>query len=117
MFLTLTSSEHQWPTLLNTLYYLKYGKFYDGDILKVYEYDKSILISKDLITCNLVFNKFVKVMLHILKSISHSLFGKHYLKDYFLRVGFQKRGSPRVHILLWLNNDPKEIISKKCQKL
>ena len=32
--------------------------------------------------------------------------------DHFLRVEFQHRGSPYVHVLLWLLNDPKEVITK-----
>ena len=28
------------------------------------------------------------------------------IKDYFYRVEFQQRGSPHIHMLVWVNNAP-----------
>lgn len=42
-------------------------------------------------------------MQQIMKS-SISLLGK--IVDYFFRVEFQQRGSPHIHMLLWIENAP-----------
>lgn len=35
------------------------------------------------------------------------IFGQYRVIDYYFRVEFQMRGSPHVHIFLWLENAPK----------
>jgi hypothetical protein len=43
----------------------------------------------------------------------HNPFGKYRVLDFFVRIEFQHRGSPHAHILLWLDNDPKEKVSEE----
>lgn len=44
---------------------------------------------------------------------SYNPFGRYRVKDYFLRIEFQHRGSPHAHIILWLENDPAEHLSEQ----
>jgi SOS response regulatory protein OraA/RecX len=53
----------------------------------------------------------VDVIMSILNSASCSPFGEHRVVDFFKRIEFQQRGSPHAHILVWLDNVPKEEIS------
>ena len=43
-------------------------------------------------------------------------FGKYKVLDFFKRIEFQLKGTPHAHILLWLDNDRKEIISENMPK-
>ncbi|CAG4939053.1 unnamed protein product [Colias eurytheme] len=69
---------------------------------------KEELINEDAVTCAIYFNKLVNVMMKILQHKTISPFGKHYVQHYFKRIEFQHGGSPHAHILLWLNEAPKD---------
>lgn len=43
---------------------------------------------------------------------TYNPFGNYRVKDSFMRIEFQHRGSPHAHILLWLDNDPREPLSE-----
>jgi hypothetical protein len=75
---------------------------------------RSTLVNKDAVTCCLYFKKLVDCIMNLLKAKkSYNPFGKYRVIDYFLRIEFQHRGSPHAHIILWLENDPKEAISEE----
>ena len=65
---------------------------------------KCRLIQSDPVTCarhfDFQFNTFLKDVL----MIEQAPLGK--IKDWFYRVEYQQRGSPHVHMLIWLNNAP-----------
>jgi predicted Mrr-cat superfamily restriction endonuclease len=44
---------------------------------------------------------------------SYNTFGKCRVIDYFVHIEFQHRGFPHAHIILWLDNDPRESISEE----
>ena len=98
LFLTLSANETIWPTLIQTLYKLKYGKNIEGDPLKLNALLRSTLVNEDPIVCVLYFNKLVDVIINILSS-KGGPFGKYKVLDFFKRIEFQHRGSPHAHIL------------------
>lgn len=99
LFMTLSASELRWDELIKLL----------NTLAK--KFDISQLISEDPVTCCIYFKRLVdKIMAILCSNKSYNPFGKYRVKDYFLRFEFQNRGSPHVHIILWLENDPKEPI-------
>lgn len=72
--------------------------------------EKSSLINNDAVTCAIYFNKLVNVIMTILQSKKLSPFGKYRVVNYFKRIEFHYRGSPHAHILLWLEEAPKDIL-------
>ena len=66
--------------------------------------DKTRLVQKDPVTCSLFFDYRVQQFMKIILKSEHSPIGK--ITDYFYRVEFQQRGSPHIHILIWIENAP-----------
>ncbi|XP_047035800.1 uncharacterized protein LOC124641680 isoform X2 [Helicoverpa zea] len=112
IFLTLSANEVRWLTLLNLL--LKLSKKYPGKVAEdLNTSERCSLVSDDPVTCCIYFHKLVGTLMNMLKAKSnYNPFGQYFVKDYFLRIEFQHRGSPHAHILLWLNNDPLETVSE-----
>lgn len=115
MFLTLSASETKWPHLLKILHRL--SQEYDGCDLadpmqQLTALQRATLVNEDPVTCCVYFNKLVDTIMLLLQSRRYSPFGKYHIVDFFKRIEFQHRGSPHAHILLWLNNDPRETISE-----
>jgi hypothetical protein len=54
----------------------------------------------------------VDVIIRIMTKQRHNPFGQYRVVDYFLRIEFQHRGSPRAHIILWLDNDALENVKE-----
>ncbi|XP_058445649.1 uncharacterized protein LOC131426905 [Malaya genurostris] len=113
--LSLSASETKWPLLLRTLHKLS-DKNSNNDghdvIQQLSALQRATLVNEDPVTCCVYFNKFVDVIMQVLKSTRRSPFGQYHVVDYFKRIEFQHRGSPHAHILLWLANDPAEEISE-----
>ncbi|CAH0404007.1 unnamed protein product [Chilo suppressalis] len=116
VFLTISADEIRWIKLLTIL--LKLSKKYPGKTAKdLNTSELCTLVSDDPATCCIYFYKLVGSLMKMLKSKqSHNPFGKYFVKDYFLRIEFQHRGSPRAHMLLWLNDDPGEIVSENMPR-
>ncbi|XP_047519209.1 uncharacterized protein LOC125059060 isoform X2 [Pieris napi] len=112
IFLTLSANEVRWLTLLNLL--LKLSNKYPGKVAEdLNTSERCSLVSDDPVTCCIYFHKLVGTLMNMLKAKSnYNPFGQYFVKDYFLRIEFQHRGSPHAHILLWLNNDPLETVSE-----
>lgn len=53
--------------------------------------------------------------MYLLGSRKYSPFGRYRIVDYFKRIELQ-RGSPHAHILLCLENDPKETVGEKMPR-
>ena len=88
------------------------GIEYSGKVLDAMAWqEKKKLAQKDPVTCSRYYEHRVQEFLNtILKSDCEPI-GK--LKDYFCRVEFQQRGSPHIHMLVWIENTP---ILEKNQK-
>lgn len=114
MFMTLSASETRWPELLNILAKLSDEHNIDltDPMQQLTALQRATLVSEDPVTCCVYFHKFVDSLMAILSNPRISPFGKYHVVDYFKRIEFQHRGSPHAHILLWLNNDPREAVSE-----
>ncbi|XP_055842240.1 uncharacterized protein LOC129909224 isoform X1 [Episyrphus balteatus] len=116
VILTINANEIHWMKLLTIL--LKLSKKYPGKTAEDLDTsERCTLVNDDPVTCCIYFHKLVDCILKMLKSKqTYNPFGKYFIKDYFLRFEFQDRGSPQAHILLWLNDDPREIVSENMQR-
>lgn len=112
-FMTLSANETGWTDLLKLLYKLKNnGEDISKEFLAEMSYvHKAQLVNEDAVTCAIYFNKLVNTLMKILESKLRSPFGKYRVLHYFKRIEFQHRGSPHAHILLWLDNVPKDLLS------
>ena len=112
-FMTLSANEVKWPHLIKILHSLN-DHFKDVDPSCLNRSMRSTLVSEDAVTCCIYFKKLVDVIMRMLKAKkSYNPFGRYRVLDYFVRIEFQHRGSPHAHILLWLNDDPKETVSEE----
>ena len=105
-FMSLSSADSKWIDLLQILGKLVDQKMYTKEDIQNMEWgEKTRLVQSDPVTCSRYFdNRVHQFMNHVLKSNHHPL-GK--ITDHFIRVEFQHRGSPHVHMLLWIDNAPR----------
>jgi hypothetical protein len=104
-FCSFSSAETKWINLLRILGKLIDHKDYSDDELDNLTWEeKCRLIQSDPVTCarhfDYQFNTFLK---DFLKNELAPL-GK--IKDWFYMVEYQQRGSPHIHMLIWLENAP-----------
>ena len=105
LFCSFSSAETQWIHLLRILGNLVDNKQYrDTQLDKMNWEEKCRLIQSDPVTCARHFEyKVSKFINHFLKSDLHPL-GK--IADWFYRLEYQQRGSPNIHMLIWLEDTP-----------
>jgi hypothetical protein len=105
-FGSLSSADTKWNDLLRVLARLNDGtEKSDEELEKMNWNEKAKLVQKDPVTCSRFFDHRVQQFIKkILKSEFHPI-GK--VNDYFYRVEFQQRGSPHIHILIWVEDAPK----------
>lgn len=111
-FTTFSANEIGWLNLLKLLYKLKNNgqDISEHDLALLKYMEKCLLDNEDAVTCAIYFNELVNTLLTILQSKRFSPFGRYWVVGYFKRIEFQHRGSPHVHILLWLENAPVNIL-------
>lgn len=104
-FCSVSAAETRWPDLLKILGNLvKKTEYTNDDIQAMTWKEKCELIQADPVTCTRYFNHRVQVFIaDVLKSSAQPL-GK--IIDYFYRVEFQQRGSPHIHMLVWIDGAP-----------
>ena len=66
--------------------------------------EKTKLVQKDIVTCSRYLAHRVQEFLSTILKSNCEAFRK--LSDYFYRVEFQQRGSPQIHMLVWIENAP-----------
>ena len=105
-FMSLSSADSKWIDLLQILGKLVDNRNYTSEEIKNLDWsEKCRLVQSDPVTTSRYFNNRVHEFFKIvLKSECHPL-GK--ITDHFIRVEFQHRGSPHVHVLLWVKSAPK----------
>lgn len=65
---------------------------------------KTRCVKSDPVTCVRYFDHTLKTFMHdILKGKLHPI---GCIKDFFIRIQFQQRGSPHAHIMFWIENAP-----------
>ena len=105
LFCSFSSAETQWIHLLRILGKLVDNREYsDNELENLNWEEKCRLIQCDPVTCarhfDYQFNQFLR---HFLMSSATPL-GK--IADWFYRVEYQQRGSPHIHMLIWLESAP-----------
>ncbi|XP_063442198.1 uncharacterized protein LOC134722507 [Mytilus trossulus] len=104
-FGSLSSADTNWKDLLRILGKLNDGKEYtDNELEGMDWHQKSKLVQKDPVTCSRYFDYRVQQFINLVLKSDHDPIGK--LTDFFYRVEFQQRGSPHIHILIWIENAP-----------
>ncbi len=105
-FMSLSAADTHWTDLIIMLGKLNDQKDYTDD-LKAHRLDWqniSRLVSSDPVTCARYFNDRVhKFIQNVLKSKCNPI---GIVKDFVFRVEFQHRGSPHIHMLVWLDGAP-----------
>ena len=104
-FMSLSAADTRWTDLLKMLATLNDGiEYSETELERLTWQEKTKLVQKDPVTCSRYFDHRVQEFLNtILKSSSEPI-GK--VLDYFYRVEFQQRGSPHIHMLVWVENAP-----------
>ena len=104
-FCSFSAAETKWHSLLRMLGSIIHGRQYsEHDISNLTSHEKCKLIKSDPVTCARYFDHRVQIFLTtVLQSDSHPIGS---IKDYFYRVEFQQRGSPHIHMLIWVENAP-----------
>ncbi|XP_061184994.1 uncharacterized protein LOC133193010 [Saccostrea echinata] len=105
-FMSLSAADTRWNDLIRALGVLNDRKEYtDEQIESMTWFEKSKLVQKDPITCSRYFDhKFRMFMNSVLRSDHHPI---GIVKDFFYRTEFQQRGSPHIHMIVWIQNAPK----------
>lgn len=105
-FMSLSSADTRWSDLLSMLSALNNGtELNEEEIRKITWEQKVKLIQKDPVTCTRYFDHRVQQFIKVVLKSSYDCLGK--ITDYFYRVEFQQRGSPHIHMLVWIENAPK----------
>ncbi|XP_070567274.1 uncharacterized protein [Ptychodera flava] len=104
-FMSFSSAESKWIHLLKILGKTVHDKEYtENEIRNMSWSTKSELIKSDPVTCARHFDRtFQRFMHDFLMSSLHPV-GE--IQDFFYRVEFQQRGSPHIHMLLWIKDSP-----------
>ena len=105
LFCSLSSAETQWIHFVRILGEIIDHKFYTDDELENLNWEeKCRLIQSDPITCARHFDYEISQFLtNVLLSDAAPLGN---IADWFYRVEYQQRGSPHIHMLIWLENAP-----------
>lgn len=96
LFCSFSSAETKWLHLLRVL-----GQLLDH---KDYNDDKCRLILSDPVICVRHFDCQSNIFLEQSLRSDMALLTK--IKDWFFRVEYQQRGSPHIHMLIWLEGAP-----------
>ena len=109
-FCSFSAAETKWEPLLKSLAKLVQGKDLSSEeIASMSWQEKCILIKSDPVTCARYFEFRVQSFIkHVLKHPDEPI-GK--IIDFFYRVELQQRGSPHIHMIIWIQNAPVHGIS------
>ena len=105
LFCSFSSAETQWMHLLRILGQLVDHKKYTDDELENLNWEeKCRLIQSDPVTCARHFDYQISQFLR--KFLLSDAAPPAKISDWFYRVEYQQRGSPHIHMLIWLENAP-----------
>ena len=104
-FMSLSAADTRWTDLLRMLAKLNDDVEYSEEEIENLSWqEKTKLVQKDPVTCSRYFDHRVQEFLNTVLKCSCEPIGK--VKDFFYRVEFQQRGSPHIHMLVWIENAP-----------
>ena len=111
--MSLSAADTRWTDLLRMLARLNNDiEYSEEEIENLSWQEKTKLVQKDPVTCSRYFDHRVQEFLNTVLKSSCEPIGK--VKDFFYRVEFQQRGSPHIHMLVWIENAPN--LEKKVQE-
>lgn len=104
-FCSFSAAETRWVPLLQCLAKLvKQKELTEQETIEMTWQEKCELIKSDPVTCARYFDNRIQCFLNsVLKRHSQPI-GE--IADYFGRIEFQQRGSPHIHLLVWIKNAP-----------
>ena len=106
LFCSFSAAETKWNHLLRMLGELTDHRIFSDDELNALSWEeKSRLIQSDPVTCARHFDFQVQQLIVKFLQSDCAPLGK--IADWFYRVEFQQRGSPHIHMLLWIEGAPK----------
>ncbi len=110
-FITLSARDLEWPDMINALLYAKHSNYSKRSLNKfvsqVSNLDfkaRSKLLHDHPVVAARQFSRRFNALMKYLKKNDKILGGK--IIDYWYRVEFQKRGSPHIHMLVWIKDAP-----------
>jgi len=113
-FITLSARDLEWPDMINALLYAnnknnnnskRAMKKFISQVSEISFVDRSKLLHDYPVVAARQFNKRFRALMKYLLKNNEILGGK--VQDYWFRVEFQKRGSPHIHMLVWIKDAPK----------
>jgi Helitron helicase-like domain at N-terminus len=104
-FVTLSAAESQWLELLKMLK-RTIDKENDADVSNMSSAEKCRLIRSDPVTCAMYFDHRFKELMKTWHNTDEGPFGKNKIVHKYYRIEFQQRGSPHVHMILWVDGAP-----------
>ena len=104
-FCSFSAAETKWAPLLKCLSKLVHNKVLTSEEVESLTWkEKCILIKSDPVTCARYFDhRFHSFFFHVMRDKIKPI-GE--IIDFFYRIEFQQRGSPHVHMLIWIKNAP-----------
>jgi hypothetical protein len=108
-FITLSSRDLEWPDMLSSLLHAKYSNvkstnYLDVDVATLKYEDRMDLLREFPVAAARHFDRRFKAFLRYIYANNRVLGGK--VVDHWYRVEFQARGSPHIHMLVWVENAP-----------
>ena len=104
-FCSFSAAETKWEPLLKCLAKLVQGKDLSTEEVNSLSWrEKCLLIKSDPVTCARYFEH--RVQTFIKKVLKHDFKPVGEILNYFYRVEFQQRGSPHIHMIIWIKDAP-----------
>ena len=97
LFVTLSADDCNWPELKMILYKISY---YEA----LFKGPCNDALRKDPLLASLFFERRWKALLKYILKGQENILG--HIEDYFVRLEYQNRGSPHLHIFLWITGAP-----------
>ncbi|XP_059203438.1 uncharacterized protein LOC131982826 isoform X1 [Centropristis striata] len=107
-FITFSAAEMRWPEVINII---KAQQGEEGDFSELDWNEKCEILHSNPVTVMRLFEKRVDALMTDLLLSPAQPIGP--VEDYFYRVEFQARGSPHIHMLVWIKDAP-EIEDPEC---
>ena len=103
-FSSLSAADTKWKDLLKMLGKLLDNKDYTDDEIGCLDWkERTRLLQSDPVTCVRYFDNRVQEFMKVIKS-HHNPLGE--ITDFFYHVEFHQRGSPHIHLMLWVKDAP-----------
>lgn len=114
-FFTYSPAETEWPEMVQALLFSEAKRHGTFPLIQTLDVFESLLQNKTLLNDLLASNPYIAVKMVMRRS---NMFQKYLLfpkeggvlgivTDYYYRVEFQARGSPHIHMILWVDGAPK----------